>query len=98
TLSAQDLDLLAREIDRHFERLASGPDGQVLELNGSIPSGLPRRFLVTVAERDRRCPTLVLEAVSPPPSEAGGDEAGEPPSDLALSGPGRWQGQFLGEL
>jgi hypothetical protein len=90
-LSAADLEAVRREIDRQFERLARGPDGQILELNGAAGAGLPNRFRVTVTARGRRCPALLLEAVEPPetlPVDA--------PDELPPAG-GRWQPQFLAE-
>src|SRR5437868_5708129 len=65
SLSAADLAALRREIDRKFERLASGRDGQWLALDGVAGPHLPQYFRVTVTERAKRCPTLLLEAAEP---------------------------------
>src|SRR5207244_925280 len=75
-LSGVELDALGRAVEGDFERLASGVDGQFLDIDGATVGHLPRQFRVTVADRDRRCPTLLLEAV--PPSEF---ESKEPESD-----------------
>lgn len=95
-LPAATLEVLRRAIDRQFERLVRGPDGQVLALDGEGGPDLPGQFRVTVAERDRRCPTLLLEAVEAPPaveSRAAPQEAAAPEPQ-----PGRWQAQFLAEV
>jgi hypothetical protein len=97
-LDAADLDALGREIDRHFERLARGEDGRLFTPDLPAGPGLPRHFRVTVADRHRRCPTLVLEAVAPPgPAEAEPVAAPSRPEPVAAAA-GRWQGQFLAEL
>jgi hypothetical protein len=93
-LSAADLEAVRREIDRQFERLAGGPDGQILELNGSTGPGPFSRFRVTVADRGKRCPVLLLEAVEP--SEARLLGASDEPASAPA--PGRWQAQFLAEV
>lgn len=71
-----------RHLDRQFESLASGPDGQLVTLpeNGAAT----RSFRVTVKQRHRRCPTLVFEEVEPEPD----DGPGEGPE-------GRWQAEFV---
>jgi hypothetical protein len=93
TLSADDLEAVRREIDRQLERLAAGPDEQILELNGSPGHGPSSRFRVTVAERGKRCPVLLLEPIESP--EALPLDAADEP---ALMPPGRWQAQFLAEV
>jgi len=92
-LSSDELQALGRALDRHFGRLGGeGIDGRFLEL-GAVGSHLPHRFRVTVVDRERRCPTLLLEAV--PPSEwKEAAVAEEPLSDVL----GRWQLRFLGEV
>jgi hypothetical protein len=94
TLSVDDLEAVRREMDRQFERLAGGPDGQILELNGSTGPGPFSRFRVTVADRGKRCPVLLLEAVEPP--EARSQDASDEPTSAPA--PGRWQAQFLAEV
>jgi hypothetical protein len=80
-LSAAELEAVRRAVARQFERLAVGPDGQFLDLDGEDGPGLPLRFRVTVSEREKRFPTLTLEANEPAPSG--------PP------GAGRWQAGFV---
>jgi hypothetical protein len=100
SLSAADLEVLRREIDRQFERLVGGgEDRQRLALNGSASPDLPQHFWVTVTERDKRCPTLLLEP-GEPPAETDGAAA---PTGEALPEPspgpeGRWQSRFLAEM
>jgi hypothetical protein len=86
-------------VDRQFARLAGGPDGQLLTLNGAARPGLPCHFRVTVTEREKRCPALLLEAVEPPPAVGDPTTATEdlPPESLTTLA-GRWQAQFLAEV
>jgi hypothetical protein len=96
SLSAADLDALRRAIERQFDRLAGGPDGQLVALNG--PAGAPpRHFRVRVLERGKRCPTLMLEAAAPPleAEDATVPEEGRP--EAVPAAPVRWQGQFVAE-
>jgi len=103
-----DLEVLQREIDRHYERLIGSPDGQVLALNGNSPLQLPRHYRVTVQDRDRRSPTLLLESVevvqpnegtsSPEESPLAETSAVEVPEPPAPASPGRWQVEFLAEV
>src|SRR5262245_6525963 len=98
-LSDADLAALQPEIDRQFERLASGPDGQVLALNGATRPGLPSHFRVTVTQREKRCPTLLLEALDAPSANADSAAAPTPePSAGPDAPPVRWQAQFLAEV
>src|SRR5262245_19436504 len=46
-LSSTDLDVLRREIEPSFERLANGPDGQLLTLDGLDHPSLPQHYRVT---------------------------------------------------
>src|SRR5436309_6242117 len=96
-LSRAELEALGRAVEGDFERLAGGADGQLFDLDGAIGPNLPRHFRVTVADRDRRCPTLLLEAVAPPEPEVKtpADAAAEEPLSAA---PGRWQFAFLAEI
>ncbi len=96
-LSSAELDALGRAVEEHFERLTSGADGQLLDLGGAVGPNLPRYFRVTLADRDRRCPTLLLEAVAPP--EPGVRTAANAAAEEPLSAaPGRWQLAFLAEI
>ena len=63
-------------MDSQLEGLAGGPDGRLVTL------GDGRRFRVTVLDRGKRCPTLLLE---------------ETEEDAEAAPPGRWQTQFLAE-
>ena len=85
-LPADVLAALGRELGRRYERLAHGPDRQYLTLDAPAGAGVPRCFRVTVTERAKRCPTLLLEAAEPP--------APAPPHEAP---PERWQAQFLAE-
>src|SRR5438477_11694427 len=76
-LALADLEALGREVGRHFERLAHGPDGQLLSVDGTAGPHLPRHFRVNVTDRDRRCPTLLLEAVPPPPPVGANEETSD---------------------
>jgi hypothetical protein len=93
TLCADELEAIRREIDRQFERLAAGPDEQTLELNGSAGHGSSSRFRVTVSERGRRCPVLLLEAIESP--DAIPLDIPDEPTSVP---PGRWQAQFLANV
>ncbi len=84
-LRPADLAVLGDEIGRQFERLAGGPDEQLLALDDLSRPELPRHFRVTVREREKRCPTLLLESVPAPEADAPFPR-------------GRWQGQFLAEV
>ena len=94
-LSAADLDVLCREIERSYERLASGPDGQLLTLDSLDDSRLPQHYRVNVTERGKRCPTLQLEAADPVESDNVLPDEDEPSSEPL---PERWQGRFLTEV
>jgi hypothetical protein len=68
-------------------------------LNGSDGLHPPRHFRITVQDRHRRSPTLVLEAVEAAEvlAEQGPSGAASVPASSAGS-PGRWQVQFLAEV
>src|ERR1041385_6511539 len=97
-LLATELDIVCRELEHQFERLASGCDN-LLDLNGQSGPNLPQRFLVTVTDRSRRCPTLLLEAAPTENNEeaeqAGNDETTEDDSSPAR---GCWQRLFVAEV
>jgi hypothetical protein len=97
-LSAADRDALEGVLSRQFERLASGPDGQLLTLDGEVGPSVPRQFRITVTEREKRCPTLLLEAVEPPHEANGPPAAEQTVESPSPAAPGRWQAEFLAEL
>jgi len=98
-LGPADLDALGQEIGRHYERLIGGPDGQLFALNGSGPPHPPRHYRVTVRDRSRRTPTLVLEAVEVVETDGGQGTPEAPPAEAASPAPpGRWQVEFLAEV
>src|SRR5262245_57550691 len=88
-LSPEDAQALRGALARHFERLASGPDDQLFTLDAAVSPDLPRHFRVTVQQRGKRCPTLLLEAIEPTLAESLQDR----PKPA-----GRWQSQLLAEL
>jgi len=99
SLAPADLETLGREIDRHYERLIGSPDGQFFTLNGSDDPHLPRHFRVTVQDRNRRSPTLVLEAVETAELSTQENTPEAAPAQAPSPGsPGRWQVQFLAEV
>jgi len=90
---------LARAVQGQFERLAQGPDGQLITFEDLPGSVFPRQFRVTVQERGKRCPTLLLEAVEPlPPADVPSGSRMAQPAESAAVVPNRWQGQFLAEV
>jgi hypothetical protein len=98
SLNPADLDALQRAIDQHFERLASGPETQLFTLPGVAGPDGPRHYRVTVTEREKRCPTLLLVAVPPPPEEAPAPAPDDAPPEPLSPLSGRWQGHFLAEV
>ena len=98
TLDAADLDALGREVGQHYERLVRGGDGRLFTPAVPDDPRLPRHFRVTVADRQKRCPTLVLKAVPPPEPTAGGPAPEPSRSGSFPAAPARWQAEFLAEL
>lgn len=86
-LSPTELAALRGEIDRHLDRLSNARDGQLVTFNGPAVGG-PRRFRVTVRERQKRCPTLLFEAVDPKTV----------PARQASRKVARWEHRFLLEV
>src|SRR5205823_8455600 len=91
---------MGRDVDRNCERLVGGEDGRLFA--PEVPAGprLPRWFRVRVTDRQRRCPTLVLEAVPPPEPDGVPGTPETPPAESPppVPVPGRWQAEFLAEL
>ncbi|HYT90076.1 MAG TPA: hypothetical protein VEL76_15320, partial [Gemmataceae bacterium] len=97
SLSSDALESLQRELGRRFEYLASGPDGQLVALDGLTDEDGPCHFRVTVTERDKRCPTLLLEAV-PPPEQQEDICSEETPGGACPTPRHHWQRRFLAGL
>jgi hypothetical protein len=65
-------------------------------LNSATGLQLPQHFRVSITEGEKRCPTLLLEAVEAPPEVTdAGTRAREALPDLPLIPEARWQNQFL---
>jgi len=99
SLSAAALADLGRAVQGRFERLAHGPDGKLITFEDLPASVAPRQFRVTVKEREKRCPTLLLEAVEPllPADDLSAPGMAEPVEPASFL-PNHWQGQFLAEV
>jgi len=89
-LGPADLAGLQREISRHYERLIGGPDGQVFALNGAGSPHPPLHFWVTVEDRSRRAPTLVLEGVEVVQTNEGQGPPEAPPPARAQPSTSSW--------
>lgn len=96
-LNEADLRELKEQLHQRYQQLVAAGENQVISLNGSLGSGVPKNYSVSIQWHEgKRCPTVVLRSVQLEESA----RLAEEDTPLIPTSPGsrNWQVDFFENL